>query len=209
MSSRRFYPLEGGTRDLPWIALYAVTFGLQLVCGLIRGALLYIPLQVAFMISGHDPNALTDDVILYVVTLGPLAWSLSALVYPVAAGEIWRASAGGRPPSEREREIVEHAITDLQGRDPGVRRPGSWFVLDDPTHNAAVLGDALAINTGAIDDPGFAATLAHELGHLNSTDGHLIAALVRWRRRRGSTRASRGPAASRRDASLPCSRWSG
>jgi Zn-dependent protease with chaperone function len=179
MASRRFYPLEGGARDLPWITLYALTFGAQFLCGTLRGIVFYLPVTAVFELVNHNTGGTQVNIILYLIAYGPLAWSLIALVYPIGAGELWRATSGGRAPSEREREIVERAIADLQARDLRVRGPASWFVLDDPSHNAAVLGNALALNTGAIGDVGFTGTVAHELGHLNSTDGHLTAALMR------------------------------
>jgi Zn-dependent protease with chaperone function len=177
--SRRFYPLEGGTRDLPWIVLYGLTFGLQLVCAIPRGIALYIPILVAFWVTGHDPTGLTANAIAYVLAFGPLVWSLTALIYPLGAGPAWRISSGGRAPSEQERKLVDRAINEIQARDSQVRAPRSWFVLDDWQLNAAALGDTLMITTGTIADPALTAVIAHELGHLNSTDCHLSVAVGR------------------------------
>jgi len=60
-----------------------------------------------------------------------------------------------------------------------VRAPALWFVLHEWELNAAVLGVALMVTTRTIGDPGLKAVLAHELGHLNSTDCHLSVALGR------------------------------
>jgi hypothetical protein len=52
-------------------------------------------------------------------------------------------------------------------------------VLDLPDPDAAVCGDALAVSSGLIESEYLPAVLAHELGHLNSSDGKLTAALNR------------------------------
>jgi Zn-dependent protease with chaperone function len=179
MSSRRFYPTEGGARDVPWITLYASALALQLVCATLRGAFFYLPVTLLLDISGHGHSRFTASVILLTLTYGPLVWSLTALVYPIGAGQVWRTSSGGRAPSDSERQAVEAAINEIQPRDSTVRAPAIWFVLDDWELNAAVLGDALMVSTGTISDPGLTAVIAHELGHLNSTDCHLSVALGR------------------------------
>jgi Zn-dependent protease with chaperone function len=179
MSTRRFYPLEGGARDLPWMLLYALTFGLALVAGLVRGVLLYVPVEVGLLLTHHDPNGLAANVILTVVVVGPLVWSLTALVYPLGAGRAWQMMTGGRAPSERERELVDDALAEIHERDPTVRRPRAWFVLDEPEFNAAAFGDTMMITTFTLEDPGLTAVIAHELGHLNTTDCHLTVAVAR------------------------------
>lgn len=100
-------------------------------------------------------------------------------MYPVGAGQIWRAASGGRAPSDDERRAVEEAIAEIQSRNAGVRAPALWFVLDEWELNAAVFGDALMITTPTTNDVGLTAVIAHELGHLNSPDCHLSAALGR------------------------------
>jgi len=123
MSTRRFYPLEGRARDLPWMLLYALTFGLALVAGLVRGVLLYVPVEIGLLLTHHDPNGLAANVILTAVVVGPLVWSLTALVCPLGAGRAWQTMTGGRAPSERERELVDDALAEIHERDPTVRRP--------------------------------------------------------------------------------------
>ena len=166
-------------RDVPWIGLYTVTLGLHLLCATLRGAFFWAPVTLAFIVSGHGHSGFTRDLIVYTLAYGPLVWSLTALVYPVGAGQVWRSSSGGRAPADHEREAVEGAIRDIQSRDPRVRAPALWFVLDEWELNAAAFGDALMISTGTIADAGLTAVLAHELGHLNSTDCHLSVALGR------------------------------
>jgi Zn-dependent protease with chaperone function len=179
MSSRRFSPLEGGARDLPWMLLYALTLGLQVIAGLVRGLVVYIPLQLGLMLTHHKTGSVGENVILYVITIGPLVWSITALVYPFGAGRAWQTMTGGRAPSERERELVEDALADIQARDASVRAPRAWFVRDEWVFDAAAFGDTMMISTFTLDDPGLTAVIAHELGHLNTTDCHLTVAVAR------------------------------
>jgi Zn-dependent protease with chaperone function len=175
--SRRFYPTEGGAKDVPWIALYAITLGLHLMCATLRGAFFWAPVTLAFIVTGHGHSGFTRDVIIYTIAYGPLVWSVTALVYPVGAGQVWRATSGGRAATDDERRAVQDAIGEIRERNAGVRAPALWFVLDEWQLNAAALGDALMVTTGTIGDPGLKAVIAHELGHLNSTDCHLSVAL--------------------------------
>jgi Zn-dependent protease with chaperone function len=177
--SRRFYPTEGGARDVPWIALYAITLGLHLMCATLRGAFFWAVVTFAFIVTGHGHSGFTRDLIVYTIAYGPLVWSLTALVYPVGAGQVWRTTSGGRTPTDDKRRAVENAIGEIQSRNAGVRTPALWFVLDEWELNAAVLGHALMITTPTINDVGLTAVIAHELGHLNSTDCHLSVALGR------------------------------
>jgi Zn-dependent protease with chaperone function len=179
MPSRLFYPSEGVSRDLPWITLYSLTFGLHLLCAVMRALFLYVPVAGLFWVTGHGHDDLAQNVIIYAAAFGLLLWSFSAFVYPVGAGQVWRASSGGRAPAEHERKLVEDAIREIKAKDPSVRAPAIWFVLDDWQLNAAALGDAMMVHTGALGDPGLAAVIAHELGHLNSTDSYLSVALGR------------------------------
>jgi len=177
--SRRFYPTEGGARDVPWMLLYAVTAVVQAMFGVARLLLFFFPVEAALALSGHKADGHTRDLILYVIAFGPIVWSLTALVYPFGAGRYWQAASGGRAPSERERQVVDTAIAELQACDLTVRAPGSWFVIDDGELNAAALGDTMMVTTGLLHDRSLTAVVAHELGHLNSTDGHLTVALGR------------------------------
>jgi Zn-dependent protease with chaperone function len=184
MAARRFYPIEGGTRDLPWLLLYAITFALQLLCAFARGIFFLIPVALVLAIAGIEPffgggPYDADQLICAAIAFLPLAFSLTALVYPLGAGRYWQVSSGGRAPSDRERDVYDQALEQLKQRNPEMRTPGSWFVLDDYALNAAVLGDTLMISTGTLQDPGLLPVLAHELGHLNTMDGYLSVALNR------------------------------
>jgi hypothetical protein len=110
----------------------------------------------------------------------PTAWSIFALITPLGGGWWWRTNMGGREPSERERTAYQDAL-DLLRHNAGepVRAPSGWFVIDSPQPDAAVCGDTLMLSRGLFESEYLPAVLAHELGHLNSSDGKLTAALNR------------------------------
>ena len=112
------------------------------------------------------------------IAYGPLALSLATLILPLG-GWWWRQQSGGRSPSERERLVFEDAITTLTHHDPALRPPRRWFVTDEPELNASVYADTLKVTRGLLESGFLEAVLAHELGHLNSSDARLAAALHR------------------------------
>jgi Zn-dependent protease with chaperone function len=67
----------------------------------------------------------------------------------------------------------------LQHADPQLRPPRRWAVLDAHHYNAAVYADTLMVIRGLLESGFLEAVLAHELGHLNSSDARLTAALRR------------------------------
>jgi Zn-dependent protease with chaperone function len=72
------------------------------------------------------------------------------------------------------------AFVSLSERAPRpLPRPASWFVLDYPELDAAVCGNAIMLSRGLIESEYLPAVLAHELGHLATSDGKLTAALNR------------------------------
>jgi hypothetical protein len=181
----RLSPPDFGGRDPRWVVLYAVTLAVQGVCGFARGVALIIPLGIVFAIAGIEPvsaqvgNDPVSDLCL-VIAFGPLVFSVLSLIRPVGAGSYWRTRIGGRAPSGREREIFDEVLELLRERDPGMRVPRWWFLVDDlHTSNGAVLGDTLMLTTGALLDTALEPVLAHELGHLNTIDARLTVALNR------------------------------
>ena len=70
-----------------WVLLYAVTFLLQFVCGLIRGIVLYPVLWVIFTILGWSTSPV--NALLLVIAYGPLVLSLATLILPVG-GWLWQ-----------------------------------------------------------------------------------------------------------------------
>jgi Zn-dependent protease with chaperone function len=171
------YVIRGGEIRPGWVLLYACTAGLGFIAGLFRGFVALPVVWVTFLILDW-PTGAPMQTLLYVIAWGPLALSLVTLLLPLG-GWLWQQQTGGRSPSGRERLIYDDALQLLKGRDPQVRAPRRWFVLDDPLPNAAVYADTLMLTRGLIDSGHLEAVLAHELGHLNSSDSRLAAALHR------------------------------
>jgi Zn-dependent protease with chaperone function len=159
-----------------WLLLYALTFGIQFVLAPLRGAVVYGLLWLTLTILGRS-TALVH-LLAWSAAYGPLILSLATLVLPLG-GWLWQQQSGGRTPSERERLIYEDAIAVLSQADPKLRPPRRWFVLDAPTVNAAAYFDTLMVTRGLLESGYLEPVLAHELGHLNSSDSRLTAALHR------------------------------
>jgi Zn-dependent protease with chaperone function len=159
-----------------WVGLYAVTFAIQLLCAAVRGVIAYPVLWVMFKILGQ-PTGMVHT-LAWIVGYGPLILSGATLILPLG-GWLWQQQSGGRAPSERERLIYDDALDRLAQANPGLRAPQRWFVLDEPVLNAAVYANTLMLTRGLIESGYLEPTLAHELGHLDSSDGRLTAALHR------------------------------
>jgi len=160
-----------------WVLLYACTAGLGFIAGLLRGFVALPVVWLGFLILGW-PTGAPMQTLLYAIAWGPLALSAATLLLPLG-GWLWRQQLGGRSASERERLIYDDALDVLKGKDPNLRAPRRWFVLDDSLPNAAAYADTLMLTRGLIDSGHLEAVLAHELGHLNSSDSRLAAALHR------------------------------
>jgi Zn-dependent protease with chaperone function len=159
-----------------WLLLYAVTFAVQAVVAPMRGAVAYGLLWLTLTILG-DSTAWVH-VLAWIAGYGPLVVSLATLVLPLG-GWLWQQQSGGRTPSERERLIYEDAMAVLSQADSQLRPPRRWFVFDAATVNAAAYFDTLMITRGLLESGHLEPVLAHELGHLNSSDARLTAALHR------------------------------
>ncbi|MGA2322127.1 MAG: M48 family metalloprotease [Solirubrobacteraceae bacterium] len=139
------------------MVLYAGMLFMQLFCGAFRAWFVSYPvLWIAFKIIGQPTGPVYY--LAFTAGFGPLALSFATLILPLG-GWFWEQQAGGRSPSEREQLIFDDAI-----RDTPARRP------------AAAATQALG---GPGRTPFLEAVLAHELGHLNSSDARLTAALRR------------------------------
>jgi Zn-dependent protease with chaperone function len=159
-----------------WLLLYASTFAVAFVSAIFRGFLAFPLLWLVFLILGWSKGVVQP--LAYAIAFGPLALSLATLVLPLG-GWLWQQQTGGRSPSERERLVYDDGLQVLKLRDPDVRPPRRWFVLDDPVPNAAAYGDTLMLTRGLVDSGFLEPVLAHELGHLNNSDARLAAALHR------------------------------
>ncbi len=155
--------------------LYACTLTLQLLCAWIR-SLVALPL-VWLTLLGLGWTSATFSITL-AIGFAPLGISLLTLVFPYG-GWFWQASCGGRTPSARERATYEKALHGLLEGNASVRGPRAWFVTDRNDLQAAVFADTMMVTRGLLNSHWLAAVLAHELGHINSSDGALTAAVHR------------------------------
>jgi Zn-dependent protease with chaperone function len=176
VSPRALHLIGAGEINPGWVALYGGTLVLQFICAIARAMAAYAVLWVSFKIAGWSTSPL--NLIVSVIGYGPLALSVATLILPLG-GWWWEQQSGGRPPSERERLAYEDAIATLRHADPDLRAPRRWFVLDTQDLNAAAYADTLMLSRGLLESGYLAATIAHELGHLNSSDARLTAALHR------------------------------
>lgn len=58
-----------------------------------------------------------------------------------------------------------------------MRVPRHWFVAEEPGYNAAAYAATMRVDRGLLESPYAAAVIAHELGHLNSSDARLQSAV--------------------------------
>jgi Zn-dependent protease with chaperone function len=176
VSPRALHVIGPGEIAPGWLALYGVTLALQLICVIARAMAAYAVLWVSFKVAGWSTGPV--NVIVSVIAYGPLALSVVTLISPLG-GWWWEQQSGGRPPSERERMSYQDALETLKSADPQLRAPRRWFVLDAPELNAAAYADTLMLSRGLLESAHLPAVIAHELGHLNSSDARLTAALHR------------------------------
>jgi Zn-dependent protease with chaperone function len=163
--------------SIPALALYAASVVAEVPVIFARMLLTLAVAALVLLLKGESPGEAEG---LMQLALIPTGWSLLALITPFGGGWWWGQNLGGRDPSERERsayhdalQLLGHHVTDR------VRLPSFWFVLDTPQPDAAVCGDTLMLSRGLLESEYLPAVLAHELGHLNSSDGKLTAAINR------------------------------
>lgn len=173
-----------GRRDLNpgWLLLYAATFALAALCAWVRVLFVALVLLIlnwlAGLIFGTEASEATLNWLALLIGFAPLAISLATLVYPFG-GWWFQQQQGGRRPSERERALFESAFAELQRSDQELRAPRHWFVVEDSEADACTYADALMVTRGMLEGRSFPAVLAHELGHLNSSDARVSAAVYR------------------------------
>ena len=174
---RGSYLIGPGDLSLGWLLLYAGTLLMQLFCAAFRAWVICYPvLWVAFKLIGQ-PTTLVYY-LAFAVGFGPLLLSLATLILPLG-GWFWEQQIGARSPSEREQLVYQDALATLEHKDPRLRPPLRWCVLDTHTPNAAVYADTLMLTRGLLESGYLEGVLAHELGHINSSDARLTAALHR------------------------------
>ncbi len=185
-------PLTRLLSSLPVLALYTVTLILETPVLLVRWLLL-LALAALLMLVLHHSTAGAEG--LGQLALIPTAFSLLALITPFGGGWWWKQNLGGRAPSERERSAYRDALELLRHHTLlSLREPSGWFVLDTPQPDAAVCGNTLMLSRGLLESEHLPAVLAHELGHLTTSDGRFTAALNRLVIHPPPTAAEREPA---------------
>ena len=167
--------IRPGDLNPGWVLLYAVTWALQYFCAACRFLLIDAILALLDLITGWGWPVNIPSV---VIGFGPLGISLATLVLPLG-GWWFQQQLGGRRPSGREQAVFEAAFEQLRATDPKLRAPRRWFLSEDPEPNACAYADTLMVTRGMLESPSFPAVLAHELGHLNSSDARVTAALYR------------------------------
>jgi len=168
--ARRFPPIHA-------LALYLATQLVELPVILSR---IVITLAVAALVLLVKGDSVSGAEGIAELALIPTGWAILALITPFGGGLWWRTNMGGRPPSERERAAFEDAMEQLlEASDARLRLPTRWFVIDVAEPDASVCGHTLALSRGLFESEYLPAVVAHELGHLNSSDGMLTAALNR------------------------------
>lgn len=165
--------LFGGIRPVP-VLLLALAMLVELPTLYLRATLLTILAIAGMQLFGHVlllPGMLA--------LFAPFIWPPLAFIAP-AGGWWWRQIQGGRHPSQRERLAYQDSIEMLQANSPRpLTLPSNWFVIDTPDANAAVCGRTLMLSRGLLENEHLPAVIAHELGHLATSDGRLTAALNR------------------------------
>jgi Zn-dependent protease with chaperone function len=163
--------------SIPTLALYAATVVAELPVVFARMLLTFAVAAVVLLVKGESPQGAESLVELALI---PTGWSILALITPLGGGWWWQQNMGGREPSERERTAYHDAIQLLQANaSQPIRLPSMWFVIDEPQPDAAVCGDTLMLSRGLLENEYLPAVLAHELGHLATSDGKLTAAINR------------------------------
>jgi Zn-dependent protease with chaperone function len=163
--------------SIPALALYAATAFAEVPVIFTRMIATFVLTVVVLLLTGH-PTGNAESVV--ELALIPTVWSIFALITPFGGGWWWRQNMGGREPSERERLAYDDALELIRHHTPVVLpEPAGWFVLDSPQPDAAVCGNTLMLSRGLLESDYLPAVLAHELGHLATSDGRLTAALNR------------------------------
>jgi Zn-dependent protease with chaperone function len=159
------------------LALYAAMFLIELLPAALRYALVGLATDFVLRAGGGEPEPMAT-VLALAAALVPLAWSLIGLVVP-GSGAVGRLRVRARRPLPQERELLARGLARLP---QDVRAPGprAWYVLDGPLPNAYLLGSALYVERGLLEDRCLSAALAHELGHLR--DGTAVRVTLAIRR---------------------------
>ena len=158
-----------------WPLTYSLVLAGQAPSVIARIFLTTLLATIALWITGHSTGPAVA--IGLVFGLGPLVWSLLAMVIP-DRGWLVRQRMGARPASAREQEQIDWVLSDLAARDPRLPRPCTIWVIDDPSVSAFAVGESIVVSRRTIEEH-LESALAHELGHLAHRDGRHTHALNR------------------------------
>jgi Zn-dependent protease with chaperone function len=156
--------------------LYCGTLSVQWLSALVRSVLVTPLVWLALTALGESTTGVLE--LGFLLGFAPIGFSLLTLVLPLG-GSFWELEEGGRTPSARELLLYEDALQVLREVDPSLRAPRHWFVVDEAEPGAAAYADGLMVTRGLLDCGLLEPVLAHELGHLNSLDARMTAALCR------------------------------
>ena len=163
--------------SIPTLALYAATLVAEVPVIFARILITFVVATLVLLVKGEPLSGAEG---LAELALIPTGWSILALLTPYGGGWWWLTNMGGRQPSEREQAAYQDAIQLLQANSVlSLRLPSLWFVVDEPQPDAAVGGETLMLSRGMLENEYLPAVLAHELGHLATSDGKLTAAINR------------------------------
>jgi hypothetical protein len=153
-----------------------LTLVLEIPVIALRFVLQFFFVQIPLLILGHP----LPVPFWFLIALAPTLWSIFALINPAGGDWCWRQNTGGRTPSQREQNAYDDAIEYLQAHRPPHLGPlpRSWFVIDEDTPDAGVVGDSLMLSRGLLQTA-LLAVLPHELNHIGTLDGRMTLALNR------------------------------
>jgi Zn-dependent protease with chaperone function len=160
------------------LVLYAITLAGQWFAAAARWIMIYLLLELVRLFTGWP---VPSNPIALVVAFLPLVASLLAVICPPLVlpvdGRWWEISTGGRPPELDEQEAFEEAVKELRAIDPDLHIPRHWFVAESSGTNAAAYANTMCVERGLLETPYVAAVIAHELGHLNTSDARISSAV--------------------------------
>lgn len=165
-----------------WIFLMFLSLPLYLV---LLGGYFRAVSQLGFLES--RPNFLDYSIVSEIPQIAfwlavlPLLLSVASIILP--GGEtVTKWAMGARRPSQREQAYFRQALSVINARnqnEPVVILAHNWFVVDNVTLTAFVVGTTLYVTREMLKSSYLPAVLAHELGHINSWDGRLTLILRR------------------------------
>lgn len=150
------------------IILYIFTLVLELISVLVRFG---VVAGLAGLIFGREAGLIAGAV----AGLYPVLYSLAALAGLPSGHLLHRLESRGRELTPDERARLDVALAGPRAQ--GVPVPRHIFAVDREGLNAFIAGRTMYIYRELFEHAGLAGVVAHELGHHNSLDGRLSAAI--------------------------------